>query len=189
MNAGYYKLSKYIGARCHNDLSFFFKGRLINWSYRCARIVSELYTKDGDGYAIDIDGHRYDVIQTDLRTRVTIRHNGETDRLSAQVDQVIGRDGKKYLLDFKFTKLETDAGIETIVGDLRQQVAYYAWILDDPDVAGGAYIVSNVNTNKVRATGIFDFEPNEPRRALIRRLTELPGYENLKYSNIRRDAK
>lgn len=131
-----------------------------------------------------IGDQQFDVVKTDLRRRLPVRINGVTDKLSAQIDQVISNNGKKYLLDWKFTKCNDE--VERIIDEARQQIAYYAWILNDPDVIGGAYIVASLTTKEVLAIDIFKFEPNEPERALMRRLTELPGYENLIYGDIKR---
>lgn len=188
MNIGYYKLAKYMGVKCHIDLNYYFTDRLISgWTYKSAHAVANLYTRDEDGWQIDIDGKHYSVHETDKRRRIPIEVNGTVDKLSAQVDQVICHNGKKYLLDWKFTKC--DDQLERIIDEAREQVAYYAWILDDPDVVGGAYIISSLTTKEVLTMGTFDFEPNEPERALMRRLTELPGYENLKYNEIIRQEK
>ena len=184
MNIGYYKLAKYMGTKCHNDLTFYFTDRLKDgWTYKSAHAVADLYVRTDDGWQIEIDGKTYRVLETDRRRRIPIEVHGVTDKLSAQVDQVIFC-GKKYLLDWKFTKCDDE--LERIIDEARQQIAYYAWIVADPDVAGGAYIVSSLKTKEVLAVGAFDFEPHEMERALMRRLTELPGYENLHYGDIRR---
>lgn len=186
MNIGYYKLAKYMGVKCHNDLSFFFSNRLKEWTYKAAHSVADLYIQTEDEWRLKIGCKTYSVIETDKRRRIPITVNGITDKLSAQVDQVISHHGKKYLLDWKFTKCNDE--LERIIDEARQQIAYYAWILDDPDVIGGAYIIASLTTKEVLAIGTFDFEQHEPARALMRRLTELPGYENLNYSDIRRSA-
>lgn len=185
MNIGYYKLAKYMGTKCHNDLSFFFSNRLINgWTYKSAHSVANLYTQTNNGWAIEINGETYEIIETDKRRRIPVVINGVTDKLSAQVDQVIAYQNKKYLLDWKFTKCDDE--LERIIDDARQQIAYYAWILNDPDVIGGAYIIASLTSKDVLTVGTFNFEPHEPERSLMRRLTQLPGYENLNYSDIRR---
>lgn len=185
MNIGYYKLAKYMGVKCHNDLNFFFTDRLVDgWTYKAAHAVSDLYTRTKDGWTIEIEGKIYDVIETDKRRRIPIEVHNITDKLSAQVDQVICHDGKKYLLDWKFTKCNDE--IERIIDDARQQIAYYAWIVNDPEVVGGAYIIASLTTKDVLTMGTFEFERHEPERALIRRLSELPGYEKIKYKDIKR---
>lgn len=185
MNIGYYKLAKYMGVKCHNDLSFFFTDRLDNgWTYKSAHAVADLYKRTKDGWTIEIDGETHDVIETDKRKRVPVSINGITDKLSAQIDQIVAIDGKKYLLDWKFTKRNEE--VQIIVDDARQQIAYYAWILNDPDVVGGAYVIASLTSKDVLSVGKFEFEPQEPERELIRRLTQLPGYEAISYKDIAR---
>lgn len=185
MNAGYYKLTRYAGMKCHNDLSLFFQRKLVKWSYTAARKVGELYDAQKDGFYITFGRKKYRVVKNDFRTRIVIRHAGEEDRLSAQCDQIIENSCKKYILDFKFTKLPKESADE-IVFDARQQIAYYAWIVNDPDIVGGAVIVASLDTNEVIATDMFKFSAHEKERALIRRLNELPGYEGVKYDDIER---
>ncbi len=182
MSIGYYKLAKYMGAKCHFDLSYYFTDRLKEgWTYKAAHAVADLYVKTDNGWSIDIEGKTYDVIETDKRKRLPVTIMGVADKLGAQVDQIISC-GRKYLLDWKFTK--DNEALDRIIDEARQQIAYYAWILGDKDVVGGAYIVASLISKEVLTLGTFDFEPNEPERALIRRLNELPGYENLNYKDI-----
>lgn len=185
MNIGYYKLAKYMGTKCHNDLSFFFSDRLnAGWTYKAAHAVADLYHQTLDGWSIQLIDKEYKVIKTDMRKRVPVVINGMTDKLSAQVDQVLECSGKKYLLDWKFTKCNDE--LDRIITEARQQIAYYAWIVDDPEVVGGVCIVASLATKEVLMINTFEFEPDEPKRALMRRLNELPGYENLNYRDIRR---
>ena len=184
MNMGYYKLSKYQGAKCHNDLTFYFRDQLKDWTFRAAHHVADMYSRNDSGWSLDIGGKHCDVVQTDYRKRITIEARGVSDRLSAQIDQVISVEGKKYFLDWKFTKCEDD--VERIIDDARKQIAYYAWVIGDSDVVGGAYIICGLQSNNVLSSGVFDFDVHETERSFIRRLQELPGYEGIGIEEIRR---
>lgn len=78
MNAGYYKLTRYAGMKCHNDLSLFFQRKLVKWSYTAARVVGGLYDAQKDGFYITFGRKKYRVVKNDFRTRIAIRHEGET---------------------------------------------------------------------------------------------------------------
>ncbi len=182
MNAGYYKLAKHIGCKCHQDLAAYFDGKSDKFMFDVSRNVAGLYQKRSAGWYLRCERMLYKVEKNDLRLRRNVIINGMRDTLHGQIDQVLVRQNRRFILDYKFTRKDTPT--EAAADQVRQQIAYYAWLLNDPYCIGGIYIIANMDTNDILEVRQFCFEEGEPKRALMRLLNDLPGYENVNYENI-----